>query len=350
MAKANQEKKRKIFKLFSQNLEWIKEHPSIEFKPDFSNGYICPLCFNVFFEKDLDNTLKNYLTLEDIPPKSLGGKPLTLTCKSCNSVCGHNLDVHLLNKLLDLDSRGFLPNSKTKVTLELNGNKVNGQIEIASDGGMEIDIQTKNSNPIEANQFIEDLNPLKETKKKISYLDKIFENQFQSPTFNVKFQRIADERKVEVALLRIAYLIAYSTFGNGFYLNSGLYKVREQILNPSKEILPKVFWIDYEFPKEMEGINIITSPKELQCFLIIFSLKTKSKVRQFAIVLPGPSTPGIKVYDHILKKLYTSGNSGLVNFIAEKIKEEEYLKSKKFAFASNWYWEHFTRQRQKNIN
>jgi hypothetical protein len=90
-------KKEKIFKLFSQNLEWVKEHPSIRFKPDFSNGYICPLCFETFFEKDLDATLENYLTLEDIPPKSLGGKPLALTCKKCNSRSGHELDVHLLN-------------------------------------------------------------------------------------------------------------------------------------------------------------------------------------------------------------------------------------------------------------
>ena len=85
MSNSNRQKREKIFKLFSQNLEWVKDHPAISFIPDFSSGYICPLCFDVFFEKDLDKISTNPLTLEDIPPASLGGKPKTLTCKKCNS-------------------------------------------------------------------------------------------------------------------------------------------------------------------------------------------------------------------------------------------------------------------------
>ena len=104
----SKERKLKLFKLFSQNLEWVKQHPSISFHPDFTNGYICPLCFDVFFEKDLQQTVANPLTIEDIPPSSLGGKPLMLTCKSCNSRSGHQLDVHLLNSLLETNSQLFL--------------------------------------------------------------------------------------------------------------------------------------------------------------------------------------------------------------------------------------------------
>src|SRR5690348_10203246 len=104
-------KKLALFKLFSQNLDWVKEHPSIRFEPDFSKGYICPLCFDVFYEKDLDDSLTNHLTLEDIPPDALGGKPLALTCKKCNSRSGHELDAHLLKNLLIADAKMFLPNS-----------------------------------------------------------------------------------------------------------------------------------------------------------------------------------------------------------------------------------------------
>ena len=150
----NNSRKKAIFKIFSQNLEWIKEEPKIEFRPDFSNGYLCPLCFNIFFEKDLDSNLKNFLTLEDIPPKSLGGKPRALTCKDCNSTSGHELDVHLLNNLLDIDVNSFLPNSKSNAIFELSGNKVNGTIEIEEDGKMNLNLQTNRSNPIEANNFI----------------------------------------------------------------------------------------------------------------------------------------------------------------------------------------------------
>jgi hypothetical protein len=343
----NNSRKRAIFKIFSQNLEWIKEEPKIEFKPNFTKGYLCPLCFNVFFEEDLQSNLENFLTLEDIPPKSLGGKPRALTCKKCNSKSGHDLDVHLLNNLLDIDVNSFLPNSKSNAVFELSGNKVNGTIEIEEDGKMKLNLQTNRSNPIEANKFISDFSPSKTLYNPFFHRNEALENGFQSPTFNLKFKNNFNERRAEIALLRIAYLIGFSSFGNGFLINPGLYKVREQILKPDENILPKVFLIKYDFPTELEGINIITLPKDLQCFLIIFRLNTKSSSRQFAIVLPGPSNPGIKVYDFIEKNLCVGDGTSFLEGFFEHINVDGLLKEKQFAFASNTLWENFTNESYK---
>lgn len=332
-----------IFKLFSQNLEWVKENSSISFKPDFVNGYICPLCFEVFFEKDLDINAENFLTLEDIPPKSLGGNPKALTCKNCNSKSGKELDVHLLNNLLNTDSQLFLPNSKTKATFEINGFKMNGMFEIDDNGKAILNFQPKHSNPKDADSFMADLFPPTTIYNPFFYPDKIFGNESRSPSFNMKQKNlIADERRAEIALLRIAYLIAFSTLGNGFLINTGLYKVREQILNPDKSILPKPFWIKYDFPKEMEGINVITLPKELRCFLIVFSLKTKSQSRRFAVVLPGPSDPGIKVYDYIDENICIGDGSEFVNFTSELMLKNDYLRDDKYTFVGHQFWEKCT--------
>jgi len=343
----SQKKKLTIFKLFSQNLEWVKEHPSISFHPDFSNGYICPLCFDVFYEKDLQPTEENYLTLEDIPPASLGGKPLALTCKTCNSRSGHELDIHLLKNLLETDSQLFLPNSKTNATFELHGNKINGTLEIDNNGTVKIDLQSKRSAPKEANQFMKDMFPPKTIYNPLFYIDKLFDDEFKTPTFKMRFNQTSNERRAEIALLRIAYLLAYSTFGNGFFINGGLYKVREQILNPDKDILPRVFWLKYDFPKENEGINIISLPKELRSFLVVFNLKTKSQSRQFGIVLPGPSSPSINVYDFITNQLCVGEGTKFINAILEHIPERDYLRKKEHAFASNWYWQEFTTEHYK---
>lgn len=336
MSKSNKEKRKAIFKLFSQNLEWVKEHPDISFNPDFQNGYICPLCFDVFYENDLDNSVPNPLTLEDIPPASLGGKPQTLTCKNCNSKSGHDLDVHLLNSLLEQDSHSFLPNSKTNATFELNGNKINGIVEVNEKGIVKLDLQSNRSNPGQSNQFLKDLIPPKILP----------EQKFQTPNFQIKLNDRSNERRAEVALLRIAYLIAYSTLGNGFYVNGELSKVREQILNPDKNILPKVFWIKYDFPKEIEGVNIISLPKDLRSFLIVFSLHTKSKSRQFAIVLPGATSPGLGVYDFIENNLCV-GRNGFLNGMIEHIPSRDYLRNKDYVFAGQQYWQEYTKEDYK---
>src|SRR5690349_23826815 len=56
---------------------------------DDKQYYPCPICLECFDREALD---ARNLTLEHIPPESIGGKPLCLTCKSCNDRGGHSSD------------------------------------------------------------------------------------------------------------------------------------------------------------------------------------------------------------------------------------------------------------------
>jgi len=252
-----------------------------------------------------------------------------------------------LNNLLETDSKMFLPNSKTKATFELHGNKVNGAFEVDERGTIKIDLQPQRSNPKQTKQFMKDMFPPRTIYNPIFYPDKLFGDEYKTPNFQMRFNTTSNERRAEVALLRIGYLLAYATLGNGFFINGGLYKVREQILNPDKEILPKVFWLKIPFPKENEGVNIISLPKELQSFLVVFNLKTASQSRQFAIVLPGPSSPGIKVYDFIANELCVGDGTKFLNGMVEHIPDKDSLRKKAYALASNWYWQEYTKEDYK---
>jgi hypothetical protein len=342
MSRVKQKKKR-LFDLFSQNLEWVKEHPSITFEPDFSNGYICPICLDVFFKNDLESSAANPLTFEDIPPAALGGKPLALTCKKCNSESGHMLDSHLLKRLLETDSALMLPNSKTKATFEQNGHKINGTFAVNSDGGVNFNFLTGNSNPIQAKQFMQDFATAQTMLSPLFHMKELFDaDKIKDSRLGMHIKIASNERRAEIALLRIGYLLAFANLGNGFLINSGLYKVREQILYPDKVVLPNPFWLKYEFPKELEGVNIVARPRELQCFLIVFRVKTNSRSRQFAIVLPGPSNPGINVYDFIKDELCVGDGSRMINTLIVKIPPRDYLHRKEDTFISTRYWQKVT--------
>ncbi len=54
-----------------------------------SPRYVCPICLGSFFEFD-----PKELTVEHVPAKALGGKPLLLTCRQCNNEAGHELQSH----------------------------------------------------------------------------------------------------------------------------------------------------------------------------------------------------------------------------------------------------------------
>lgn len=52
-------------------------------------AYPCPICLELFPRDALDD---GRLTAEDVPLRSLGGRPLLLTCKSCNNTSGTTID------------------------------------------------------------------------------------------------------------------------------------------------------------------------------------------------------------------------------------------------------------------
>jgi hypothetical protein len=56
------------------------------------DGYLCPLCINIFSVEDLYQGRPNPLTLEHIEPNSIGGKSVVLTCKACNNDAGRSID------------------------------------------------------------------------------------------------------------------------------------------------------------------------------------------------------------------------------------------------------------------
>ena len=68
-----------------------------------SSIYYCPICQLGYYE--VSAITGEELTLEDVPPKSIGGKPILLTCRKCNSSAGDKIDAAIanINKLADFE-------------------------------------------------------------------------------------------------------------------------------------------------------------------------------------------------------------------------------------------------------
>ncbi len=227
------------------------------------------------------------LTLEDSPPDSLGGKKVALTCKKCNSTCGHTLDFHLQEKVLELDSREFLPHSTQKAEINVDGVTVKGEVRV-TEKSIEVSISEKNNNPAVAKEHLKKVLP-----KKVA-------------TVKPKPSRV-DPLKFEVALLKSAYVLAFAKFGYNFFLNPCYDIVREQLENPDRKIYPEGFWTKQPFPKETEGVHFILD-EGFQAIFVILPVVTKSSTRRFGVALPLPNVP---IEDVVAKLKEQEGGFGL---------------------------------------
>lgn len=266
------EKKRKfIFDKYSENLLFLKSKNIIDIELKYDKTYICPICLDQFSETALDQTIENPLSLEDAPPKSLGGKAKILTCKKCNNTCGHEIDKHLTERMQELDSHKFMTNTEFTAKFEINGNTIQGKISIDENGTMTAYHMDKNNNPIKLQDYIKNA-------KKDTIINLQIDNKQVNPI------------NLQIALLKTGYLLTFEKYGYSLILDNSYERIRQQLRNPLEIIYPLDFWFKAPLPKEVYGVPFIIE-NGLEAICPIFLLKTSASERVFGTIIPLTTKP-----------------------------------------------------------
>lgn len=253
----------RIFKKYINNINLLIENKLVSSKKD---NYLCPLCLKNYTSTYIDEN--NFLTLEDAPPKSLGGKANTLTCKKCNNEAGLQIDFHLAERMKELDNKLFLPNTEFKALTNIDGVTLRTTISIDEKGEMNIFHSSKNNNP-------NILNPIMENVGK----DKIID-------FNFLKSRVIPEN-LEYSILKTAFIILFQKTGYSLIIDKSYDLVREQISDPTKRIYPENFW-GYNTNKMKPGLYFVTNDA-LKSVMIVFDLISEKSKRSFTALLPLPN-------------------------------------------------------------
>jgi hypothetical protein len=275
--------RRKIFEHYSRNLLLMLQEGILTLNlseqknitiPE--NPYICPLCFHMFSIKDLDQSKKNPLTLEHIPPKSLGGRDLVLTCKKCNNISGQHYD-SLLRLALETEQVFSKTGRGTnKIQLKLPNNK---QLKgtMGFDGKIFSIIINKKSNPYavkDYEQLMANFNQTIEIKYKVP------------PTKNYSF-----------ALMRITYLLMFYRFGYNAILNNNAVPITIQLKDLDRNEFDIFKTFQYkEFQKI--GFFALTDDQGHMSFLVGFKMKFETHERIFHVLYPADGEYGARSYDY----------------------------------------------------
>jgi hypothetical protein len=157
-------------------------------------------------------------------------------------------------------------------------------------------------------------------------------------TITLQFQPGYKINRPQVALIRIAYLLAFSQFGYGFLMNANLIPVRNQIQNSNEKLLPSWGLLRAEFPDSMVGVSIVRKPEALRSFLVVFDLRTDAEQARHGVLLPGPTEPGLRVYNELARLMREKGRAQVTHTV-RMIPDGDYLTDSRAAFVSHFYWE-----------
>lgn len=185
-----------------------------------TNRYRCPLCLKDF--RRADATSGDALTIEDVPPANMGGKPLVLTCRTCNSTAGGSLDshagrLHAAKRFAAEDPTVFIPGVMRPEGKHLNvdiGHGANGELLfLGKPGGHD-------GAPAAFERLLEALMRGEERE------------------FRFELRAGYDPRRVTLSMMRAAYLATFATLGYWYvYGHSETERLRAQLRAPDVRII-----------------------------------------------------------------------------------------------------------------
>lgn len=249
------------------------------------DSYICPLCLELFASTE-------ELTLEHVPPKSLGGKSLCLTCAPCNSIAGHGIESHLhrQQRFSNFLREGGRQERATlffgDLSLNVHADRNNNSIELI--------VPRDRNRPVDVKVSAEKIKSHFET----------------GAEFKLSKRSKFDNRAVDAAYLKAAYLAAFAKFGYRWILSEHIDPVRNQIREPH-ETHAALFRIFLKESQTMPERILLLAEKPNVCLFI--------KIGTTAILLPWIHGTG----------------AGVFEWLAEQRRQDTSLD---FKFSMAWEW------------
>lgn len=232
-------------------------------------GYVCPICLRSF--EGLDG-----LTEEHVPPKSIGGNVLCLTCRQCNSGAGHAVDAHVNREKL---SRSFSSTDgrvrRAKIVVEC----IQVNIELArNENGAHMQVLGAQNDP-----------------RAVEALQSALRRIQSGSSFHVRDTVSYSRRRADVAYLRSAYLGAFAKLGYTYILRAPLDRVRQQVQDPTCRALETVRVHAGGFGGPERAFLLLCEP--ISCLA--------AKIRDSVVCLPLPD--GDDAFYEELRTLRASG-------------------------------------------
>lgn len=251
-----------IYTKFITHIELLRNNDIVT---ETDDNYICPICLRRFSKEQMME-----LSLEDAPQASLGGRKIAITCKNCNNSSGHTVDIHLVNYLKRLDELDFIEGSDRRIEIINNGKTINADLEVGSNKDLKVIIPQKINNP--------------------QFLQEHIDNTREGNIIDIKNKTIdIDLKKVSTAILKNAYIILFSQFGYSFLLDKHYNRIREQIQNPLKYIVPDLWTRQHILLRD--GIYL-SNDNRYRGFFIIFSCQYQTiRKHRFCCFVPTPLMP-----------------------------------------------------------
>lgn len=238
-----------------------------ELAPGLPEGewYGCPLCQTFFTIDELDTKI---LTKEHVPPRSVGGREMVLTCRPCNNRAGATFDAHMERAEAFRRFGSDEPLRHLDITLTVAGIPNRGSMYFGP-GGILMFGNPKQNHPDDIAKFTE------------SFGDLVNAGHPMQVTFRDTFH----QRTALLGFVRAAYLAAFAVLGYAYIFRPVFEPIRAALNGADDESLVLPVLRRGDGRADDRQIGLISEPTWLAGAVVVL-------IGQTAVILPNVDTPG----------------------------------------------------------
>jgi hypothetical protein len=224
--------------------------PSLAATVPFAPFYVCPLCLTAY---GLDVLHAKALTREHVPPESVGGQRMVLTCWKCNNDSGTGPDSHAR---LEADIYDFAAGNLREIKAAIS----------TEAGRVPVRLSRKGSN-IQAAGVVKAVHPDVHKNVMGDFESRVTGRNADDLKFSIEFRSFS-MKQAGVSWLRSAYLAFFATLGYRFVRRPELDVVRDKIKNPEQDE-PSTFRVIRPESAEPTLAHIDT-PESFRSYLMLY--------------------------------------------------------------------------------
>jgi hypothetical protein len=235
--------------------------------PPAGEHYLCPCCMRVCGREALSD---GTLTIEDVPPKSVGGRWLVLTCKQCNSTAGTRLDeqARLREEQLDFLA-GRVPERALAAEIMVGDSTTEGDIRHVGDALLLL-VDPKRSDP-------------RQHAEMTKTLDQWAAGGRPGGLMGFGLTKRAHVVRARLSWLRAAYLVAFAALGWRYICMPYLAQLRAQLADPDATLLPPLALFNPDGMPGSRDLVVVQEPYALRSLAVVLG--------RYTVFLPGLEDP-----------------------------------------------------------
>jgi hypothetical protein len=235
----------------------LSAHGMQDMLPTAGEFYACPLCLVTYGRDALDHGV---FTREHVPPRHAGGRVLVLTCKRCNDTAGSTIDAEAEGREAVHDFLAGLPTARDlHAEFDVGGARVRGNVSNTGAATF-LSVVPQASNP-----------------KEVAEMRRILEALAAGGAGGSIGFRLVERVSVTSAKLswvRAAYLAAFAALGWRYVFMACLGPVRDQLADPSADILPPLALRDSNSPRDRRQLLVVDEPADLRSLAVVIGRYT----------------------------------------------------------------------------